>query len=325
MTFFTICKTPELVCEVTLQPIKKYKLDASIIFSDILVIPPLFGFKCVMIKGKGPTFELTLNNDVYNDTFGFNIYTDEYIKNMVTRGLDYVYKGITLTRHALKGKVPLIGFCGDPFTLFCYITEGGGSKNWFKTKKLLVQYPDMCVDVLNKLSLAIAYHLINQINAGAQLVEIFGSLHGILPPQLFRKFIMPCLKNINKIINDNIKNKNIPIILFAREVNVPFNELTQLGYNILAVGWGKDCKIARKEAPNAVLQGNLDPMSMFKNKNELKLDIFEMLTSFGMKKNQYGKSKLIVNLGHGMMPGMSEESVETLINSVREYETKYLE
>lgn len=221
--FFTICKTPQLTCEVTLQPINKFtdktsgicKLDGAIIFSDILVLPPIILNRPVtMVQGIGPVFNHPLRYETENenenkdDSENENGDEDanmsieerlvEYSKRLdnITSTLDYVYKGITLTRHALEGRVPLIGFTGGPWTLFAYMVEGKSSKTWTKSKETLIKYNKFSVKMLDILSKAIVIHLVNQVKAGAQMLEVFESNAGALAPDMFEQFVIPQLKYI---------------------------------------------------------------------------------------------------------------------------------
>jgi len=332
-TFFEICKTPELVAEVTLQPINAFDLDAAIIFSDILVIPPILGLNVSMVKGVGPVFQNTLSfsesaNSKSAKTLKCNL--EILSADEIRSKLNYVYEGIKLTRHALKGRVPLIGFVGGPFTLLAYSVEGKSSKTWTNVKRMMYAQPQKCKEALKVLTDATIAHLIGQISAGAQAIEVFESCAGALSPFLFREFVAPNLKRMRREVKaylestQNEKGKsNVAMILFAREVNLSLTELRALcgDYEVFAIGWGKEAKEARRECGDAVtLQGNLDPWCLYGDAEGIRKSVRRMLDEFDVV--GYDKRRLIVNLGHGMMPGMQPSAVTTLLQAVRDYETE---
>lgn len=184
-----MCETPEYACEVTLQPIRRYDMDASIIFSDILVIPQAMGMECKMVPGKGPTFTTPLKLDNMNDLT---------LRPDINSKLSYVYDAITLTRHKLEGKCPLIGFTGAPWTLMGYMVEGSGSKTYSASKKWLYQNEDETNKLLDALTENIIDHLVGQANAGAQMLQVFESNAGHLSSHLFEKYCTPRLKYIGE-------------------------------------------------------------------------------------------------------------------------------
>ena len=187
--FFETCQTPEFACEVTMQPIRRYDMDASIIFSDILVIPQAMGMECKMVPGKGPTFTTPLTID--------NIKNINLKPDMKSQ-LKYVYDAITLTRHTLNGRVPLIGFCGAPWTLMGYMIEGAGSKTYSSSKKWLYQNENLTNMLLDSITDCLIEYLICQVHAGAQLLQVFESNAGHLSPYLFTKYCTPRLRRIGK-------------------------------------------------------------------------------------------------------------------------------
>ena len=223
----------------------------------------------------------------------------------------------------MGGKVPLIGFVGGPWTLLAYSIEGKSSKNWSSAKRALYQYPNKCKELLRIYTDATIAHLIGQVQAGAQALEVFESCAGHLSPNMFREFVMPELKRIYKEVKESklLQNtKEIPMILFAREVNIKLDELRkECPYEVYAIGWGKDGKCARDEiGSDGVLQGNLDPWCLYGDDKCIKTNVYKMLDEFNVVKQD--KKGLIVNLGHGMMPGMKPKAVNTVIQSVRDYE-----
>jgi len=204
--FFTVCRTPELACELTLQPIRRFELDAAIIFSDILVVPQVMGLKIEMKSGKGPVFPDPIHHPREIDS--------RLVDPNVDMELGYVFDAITLTRHKLEGKVPLIGFSGAPWTLMAYMIEGEGTKKFQKAKRWLYDWPEDSHKLLQKLTNIIIKYLIGQIKAGAQLIQLFDSWAGELAPDIFNTFLYPYLKQIAHEVKQQYKH--IPIILFAK-------------------------------------------------------------------------------------------------------------
>ncbi|CAH8656624.1 unnamed protein product [Heterobilharzia americana] len=242
--FFEICRTPELACEVTLQPIRRFDLDAAIIFSDILVIPQALGMEVKMQPAVGPKFTAPLNSP--QDLDQLNVQVD------ISRELRYVYESITLTRHRLEGKVPLIGFAGAPWTLMSYMIEGGSSSTYSKAKRWLYSEPQSSHKLLSLLTQIIVEHLVQQVLAGAQLLQVFESHAGFLSPHLFVKFSLPYLKQIasqiqNRLLNEyNIPKESLPpLIVFAKDGHYALSELSQAGYDVISLDWTICPKLAR--------------------------------------------------------------------------------
>ncbi|XP_050519578.1 uroporphyrinogen decarboxylase [Diabrotica virgifera virgifera] len=303
-SFFEICQTPELACEVTLMPIKRFDLDAAIIFSDILVIPQALGMTVEMHPGKGPVLPQPL--------------TVENIKELLVEGaverLEYVGKAITLTRHKLEGKVPLFGFSGAPWTLMGYMIEGGGSKTLSNAKKWLYSHPTAANELLNLLTNTIIDYLVMQIKAGAQIVQVFDSSAEYLNKALYAEFCLPYLKRISTEIRQKLKDANlaqVPLVLFAKGAHFNLEDQAELGYDVLGIDWTVDPSTVRTRLKNKniTVQGNLDPCALYAPKEELENMIKEMIRSFGT-------DRYIVNLGHGIYPDAPVESVQTFIEAV---------
>lgn len=308
-SFFEICQAPDLACEVTLMPIRRYDLDAAIIFSDILVIPQALGLIVEMRPGVGPVLPepLTIDN----------------IKSLKKEGalssLKYVGEAITLTRHKLEGKVPLFGFSGAPWTLMGYMIEGGGSKTMSKTKKWLYQYPELSQELLQLLTDVIIDYLVMQIEAGAQIVQVFESSAEYLNQYLFKKFCLPYLKQIAEGIKTKVKTlkiEQVPLVLFAKGAHFCLEEQTSIGYDVIGIDWTVTPNIAKLlKSKNVTVQGNLDPCALYAPKNELENLVTEML-------GQFGTDRYIVNLGHGIYPDAPTESVKTFIDAVHNFIVK---
>ncbi|XP_022097151.1 uroporphyrinogen decarboxylase-like isoform X1 [Acanthaster planci] len=304
--FFEICQTPELSCEVTLQPIARFDLDAAIIFSDILVIPQVLGIHVEMISGKGLVFDNTLNCP--EDLARLKSDVD------VTEALSYVFDAITLTRRRLEGKVPLIGFSGAPWTLMGYCIEGtGNSTTLSKAKKWLYVYPEQSHKFLRLLTDKIVDYLVGQVLAGAQLLQVFDSNVGVLGYDLFMTFALPYLKEIVTRVKSTLRETNtepVPMIVFAKGCHYAIEELSKTGYDVVSLDWTIHPEVARSQAASAVsLQGNLDPCAMYGSKDDIEGLVGKML-------NRFGTQRYIANLGHGVYPDFDPEHVRTFIDTV---------
>lgn len=305
--FFKVCRTPELACEVTLQPLRRYKhLDASIIFSDILVIPQAIGMTVEMHPGVGPVFPEPLNSP-------------EDLKKLTPEGaisrLQYVADAITLTRHKIDGQVPLIGFTGAPFTLMGYMIEGGGSKTMSKTKEWLEKYPEDVKKLLQLLTDLIVDYLVMQVDAGAQLLQVFESSADHLTSEQFASTSGPYVKQIRSKVKQKLAEANlpdVPMTLFAKGAGSSLKLQSEFGYEVLGIDWTVDPIEARKMVgDNITLQGNLDPQDLYKTPEEIKQMTIEMVRKFG-------KDRYIANLGHGITPATPLESMTAFTEAVHE-------
>ncbi|KAH8405690.1 hypothetical protein KR215_006569 [Drosophila sulfurigaster] len=304
--FFTVCRTPELACEVTMQPLRRFDLDASIIFSDILVIPQALGLTVEMHAGVGPVLPQP-------------IVTPEDLKRLTPDGalsrLTYVGDAITMMRHKLEGRVPLIGFTGAPWTLLGYMIEGGGSKTMSKAKAWLANYPEDTKLFLNLLTDVIVDYLEMQVEAGAQMLQIFESSAEHLSKEEFLTWCAPYLKRIRDDLVERLTKKVIPLVpltLFAKGAGHSLKEQSELGYDVLGLDWTVDPVEARRlVGPNITLQGNLDPQDMYRDAGELRTLTTEMV-------HKFGKSRYIANLGHGITPQTPIVSMEVLVEAVHQ-------
>lgn len=305
--FFTVCRTPELACEVTLQPLRRYPhLDASIIFSDILVIPQALGMIVEMHPGVGPVFPSPLQDPSEID----NLKEEGAVDRLL-----YVGKAITLTRHRIQGKVPLIGFTGAPFTLMGYMIEGGGSKTMSKTKEWLEKYPKDVHKLLSLLTRVIIDYLIMQVESGAQLLQVFESSADHLNRDQFVEFSAPYLKDIRSGVKNKIdakKLEQVPMTVFAKGGGPYLDVQTGLGYETVGLDWTVDPEEARKiVGDNITLQGNLDPQDLYKTPEEITKMTIDMVQKFG-------KKRYIANLGHGITPQTPLESMKAFTEAVHE-------
>lgn len=310
--FFTICQTPELACEITLQPIRRFDLDAAIIFCDILVVPQALGMQVIMEPGEGPVFPSPLKHP-HEVTSRLNQNVD------VAKELSYVYEAITLTRHKLNGKVPLIGFSGAPWTLMCYMVEGKGSKTQCNAKRWLYQYPDESNHLLNLLADVISKYLVLQVNAGAQMLQVFDTSAGYLTKHLFDTFALPCLRKIATQVRQGLRDASlpqVPLVVFAKDAHWALESLGSepgVYYDVVSLDWTIDPQTARaKVSPGITLQGNLDPCALYSNANNIDQMVEKMINAFGTR-------NYIANLGHGMYPDMSPDAVEAFVNAVHKH------
>src|SRR6056297_2834126 len=259
-SFFERVETPELACEITIQPIDELEPDAAIIFSDILTVPQALGIDVDLVPGKGPV----MGNPIKTEDDSFAIRAEN-----VPEKLNHVMKAITLTRHELNGRVPLIGFAGAPWTLFCYMVQGEGSKNFAKAKAFMYQHPDAAKHVMKELTNATIDYLRAQVEAGAQAVQLFDSWAGLLSPDDFNEWAMPYLMEICEAIDE------VPVILFAKG---SWYALERLSFKSNAQALGLDWTITPEYAReatrnNIVLQGNFDPTKLFLPVDELKRQV----------------------------------------------------
>ncbi|XP_034942027.1 uroporphyrinogen decarboxylase [Chelonus insularis] len=303
--FFAICQTPELACEVTLQPIRRFDLDASIIFSDILVIPQAMGLIVEMRPGVGPVLPEPIANP--SDMTRLK-------KPDVENDLKYVGEAITLTRHQLEGKVPLIGFTGAPWTLMGYMIQGGGSSTMAQARSWLYKYPDDSHKLLQLLTDIIVDYLVMQAKAGAQALQVFESHADYLNDELFETYSFPYLKQISQRVKsklDEIKIPQVPMIAFPKGATM--NSIEKLAkdksYNVIGIDWTVDPLEAKSRFGQITLQGNMDPCAMYASEDK----VYENARKIAEK---FGKSRYIANLGHGILPDTPIESVEAFIRGV---------
>ena len=294
--FKELVKNPELICEVTIQPVDILEVDAAIIFSDILVIPEAMGFDYEMIESKGPFFPKTIENvqDVHN-------LTTEVIPN-----LEYVFESIRLTKKALNNRVPLIGFAGAPWTIFSYMIEGKGSKTFSQAKKMLYVNPTLAHDLLSKITTATIAYLKEQIKNGADIVQVFDSWAGVLSKAQYLEFALPYMQQIAQEVTA------VPVILFAKDAHYIIEDFGKTDCAVIGLDWTIEAQKARIEAPTKVLQGNLDPCVLYADKAVIKKEVEKMLSSFG---NQ----KYICNLGHGVYPDVDFNKAQYFIEVVKEF------
>lgn len=299
--FFDVCRTPDLAAEVTLQPIDRYPLDAAIIFSDILVVPQAMGMAVRIVKGDGPRFDDPLE--------GPEDLTRLLLPD-VRQELGYVFDALTLTRTRLQGRVPLIGFCGAPWTLMAYMIEGGGSKTFARARSWLYRYAAESRALLDRLTNILIEFLVGQIDAGAQAVQVFDSWAGLVRPAEYHHFMIPDLRRLAREVS--ALRPDVPLIIFARGAHHALDALADSGFDVIGLDWTIHPQEARAVVgPRAALQGNLDPSVLYAAPDVIRREVRRMLTEFG-------PSGHIANLGHGMHPDHDPEHARVFIESVHE-------
>lgn len=303
--FFTVCRTPELACEVTLQPLRRFPLDAAILFSDILVVPQALGLEVQMVKGKGPHFPDPLRSP---DDLARLTTPD------VQRELGYVYDAVALTRRVLGGRAPLIGFAGAPWTLMAYMIEGGGSKQFAKCKAWLYRHPDASRELLRATTDAVVEHLSAQADAGAQALQVFDSWAGELSPYQFAEFALPYLTDIAGRVRE--RHPDVPLIVFARGAHYALDALAATPYDVVGLDWTILPQAARAiVGDRAALQGNLDPGALYGPPATIRAHVERMIEGFGTE-------GYIANLGHGMQPDHDPAHAGAFVEAVQEISSR---
>jgi uroporphyrinogen decarboxylase len=299
--FKELVETPELAAEVTIQPVDILDVDAAIIFSDILVVPEAMGLTYEMVEKKGPFFPKTIKSVDDLDLYAQRDFD-------VADRLGYVAEAISLTNKELNGRVPLIGFAGAPWTIFCYMIEGQGSKTFSKARKVIYTNPALAHDLLQRITDVTIRYLKLQVQAGAHMLQIFDSWAGILGQEQYEKF---GLSYINQIVN---AIEEVPITVFAKGAYNAIESIHAMKCNTIGLDWNMDVAAARKiVGESKTLQGNLDPCALYASHNELEQLTKNMLNSFESKRH-------IVNLGHGVYPDIDPDKVKTFIKTVKNYE-----
>lgn len=297
--FFTRVETPELACEITLQPVDQVGVDAAIIFSDILVIPQAMGMTVLMEEGKGPLLPNVVKTAADIDALN---------TGNVEEKLSYVMKAQELTKRELNGRVPLIGFAGAPWTLLCYMVEGKGSKSFDKAKQFCFTQPELAHRLLQKITDVTIQYLKAQVKAGADLVQVFDSWSGMLSPADFKAIAQPYLVQIADAVS-----KDAPVILFPKGSWYALSDLSKTSASGLGLDWSVTPQLARQMTNNSItLQGNFDPSKLLAPIPQIKKEVKEMIDGFGTK-------RYIANLGHGILPNVPVDHARAFVDTVKEY------
>lgn len=297
--FFTRVQTPELATAITLQPVHQVGVDAAIIFSDILVIPQAMGVEVLMEEGKGPSLPKTIKTK--KDIDALNIgNAEEHLK--------YVLDALSLTKKELNGSVPLIGFAGAPWTIFCYMIEGKGSKTWGKAKQFAYTEPELAHQLLQKITTITIDYLKAQTKAGADCVQVFDSWAGSLSPADFKTYAQPYLIQIADAVKDDA-----PVILFPKGTWYALEDLSKSSASAIGLDWTVSPNQARVLTHNNItLQGNFDPAKLLAPVAQIKQWVKEMIDDFGLQ-------NYIANLGHGITPNVPVDHAKAFVEAVKEY------
>jgi uroporphyrinogen decarboxylase len=302
-SFLEMCKNPELAAQVTLQPIEKFKLDAAIIFSDILIALEPMGVKFEFAKGEGPVFHHPLRER--KDVEKLRVIDPE-------EKIPYLMKAIQIVRKEIEGKIPLIGFSGAPFTLASYIIEGGHSKNYILTKSLMYQDHPTWDALMEKISEVLIRYLNAQIQSGVQAVQIFDSWVGCLTPNDYEEYVLPYSKKVIEGVS-----KSVPLIHFATSNSTLLELMKRAGGDVIGVDWRLNIGEAwARLGYDVAIQGNLDPVVLFGPVSLIERNVKKILDSVGDRPGH------IFNLGHGILPTTPPDHVTALIDAVHEFSSK---
>jgi uroporphyrinogen decarboxylase len=303
--FLNLCKTPSLATEVTMQPLARFELDAAILFSDILTIPDAMGLGLHFVEGEGPKFERPLREE-------WEIRDLEAPDPTVE--LRYVLEAVAEIRRALDNSVPLIGFSGSPYTLACYMIEGGASDDFRTVKSMLYSRPDLLHRILEINARAVTDYLNAQIEAGVHAVMIFDTWGGNLAHGAYLEFSLAYMQRVIAGVKREHDGARVPVVVFTKGCGNWLDEISRCGCDAMGLDWSVDIGAARKRVGDRVaLQGNLDPMVLFADHDAIRDETKKILDSYGNNAGQ------VFNLGHGISQFTPPENVTTLVNAVHEY------
>jgi uroporphyrinogen decarboxylase len=299
--FFKVCTTPQLACEVTLQPLRRFEFDASIIFSDILVIPQALGLEVLMEPEVGPVVTQPLKTPADLERLHLPDFASAY---------EPYFDAIYLTRHSIDGHVPLLGFCGGPLTLMAYMIEGKGSQNFLKVKEWLYTYPEASHQLLRLLTDVLVEFMYGQAASGAQVLQVFESHAGVLSPDDFYEFCLPYLTEIATKLKAKVPT---PLIIFAKGAHYALEDLFKTPYDVISLDWTADRRraVALANQYSKALQGNLDPAVLLGPQTVLEHKLRQMIADFA-------GAPLIANLGHGVERTTPPENVQCFVRKVHE-------
>lgn len=303
--FLSLCMNPQLACEVTLQPLRRYPLDAAILFSDILTIPDAMGLGLYFEEGEGPRFRKPLRTGA--DIAGLSVIQPE-------KDLPYVLDAVRLIRRELNGQVPLIGFSGSPWTLATYMIEGGSSKDFRRSKTMLYDNPQILHQLLSVLADSVIAYLNAQIDAGAQAVQIFDTWGGVLSHAAYQEFSLVYMAKIVSGLKRQNEGLDIPVIVFTKGGGQWLEAIAVCGCDAIGLDWTTDIGLARQRVGHLVgLQGNMDPAILHSNPSAIKSEVRRIINSFGSHPGH------VFNLGHGITPEVPPVNAGVFIEAVHEY------
>ncbi len=307
--FKTLCMTPELACEVTLQPLRRFALDAAIVFSDILTIPDAMGLGLYFSEGEGPRFQNPLRTEADIARLGV---PDPEIE------LRYVMDTLRLVRHELNGQVPLIGFSGSPWTLATYMVEGGGSREFARIKAMAYDQPALLHRLLGVLAKSVASYLNAQIAAGAQAVMLFDTWGGVLTARDYRSFSLDYMSQVMAGLTREHDGRRVPVVLFTKNGGQWIEAIADSGADALGLDWTIDIGEARRRVGAKVaLQGNMDPAMLHASAEHIRAEAKSILAAYG------SGSGHVFNLGHGITPDIEPAKVAALVTAVHELSPPY--
>ncbi len=306
--FLTLCKTPELACEVTMQPLARFDLDAAILFSDILTIPDAMGLGLSLHEGEGPRFARPINSKADVDSLGVPDPEDD---------LGYVLEAVRVIRHELADRVPLIGFSGSPWTLATYMVEGRSTRDFAKIKDMIYREAPAAQKLLGLLSQSVGLYLKAQARAGAQVLMVFDTWGGVLGHAEYREFSLdPMAQVLSELQSDPIASK-VPTIVFTKGGGQWLPQIASIGCNAIGCDWTTSLAQARLAVKDQVaLQGNLDPAILYASPERIRSAVAEVLADFGSGPGH------VFNLGHGVTPGVNPDHVKVLVDAVHELSVK---
>ncbi len=308
-SFMDLCMNPELACEVTLQPLERYPLDAAILFSDILTIPDAMGLKLRFAEGEGPIFDNPVRTEA--DVNALPVPDPE-------GELKYVMDAVRTIRRELDGRVPLIGFSGSPWTLATYMVEGGSSKEYAKVKGMLFDRPDLMHKLLDTTAQAVTAYLNAQIDAGAQAMQIFDTWGGMLTPRDYKEFSLRYMQQIVSGLKREAEGRKVPVILFTKGGGQWLEAMVETGADALGLDWTTDLSDARARVGDQVaLQGNMDPTVLYASPTRIREEVATILESYG------AGSGHVFNLGHGIHQHVDPDNAGAFIEAVHELSAKY--
>ncbi|MDA8985931.1 uroporphyrinogen decarboxylase [Luminiphilus sp.] len=308
-SFMNLCTNPELACEVTLQPLRRYAMDAAILFSDILTVPDALGLGLYFSEGEGPRFERPLSTAAEINALDPARAASE---------LGYVMDAVSLIRRELKGSIPLIGFAGSPWTLATYMVEGGSSKDFAKVKSLAFNEPELMHQLLSKLATSVAAYLSEQIRSGAQAVQIFDTWGGALSHNAYREFSLRYMTEIIDQLPREADGRKVPVIVFTKGGGQWLEAIADCGADAVGLDWTTDIGAARERVGDRVcLQGNMDPTLLNASPERIREEVEQILTSFGQGSGH------VFNLGHGITPGINPDHVAAMVDAVVELSPAY--
>jgi uroporphyrinogen decarboxylase len=308
-SFLDLCKSPELACEVTLQPLERFPLDAAILFSDILTVPDAMGLGLYFSEGEGPHFERPVRDAADIERIPVPDPEDD---------LGYVMEAVSTIRTALSGRVPLIGFSGSPWTLATYMVEGAGSKTYRHTKAMLYDRPELLHRLLAKVADAVTLYLNAQIARGAQAVMIFDTWGGALSPARYREFSLDYMSRVVAGLTRESEGRRVPSILFTKGGGQWLGTMAESGCDALGVDWTTDLADARRMVADRVaLQGNLDPCVLYASPERIREEVGRVLASFGSGNGH------VFNLGHGITPDVEPDHAGAMVAAVHELSPAY--